>query len=172
MAVPGEVGMARKGSYFFVIDAFIAAIVILGGIVVVFAGFFEGSSSTTVFLNAEDTFKVMDGTLVRNYDDPLVRGWIRDGVVNDTSRTLLQQLAYFKVAGDDQNASALAAAIINGLPENVGVEIWLDDVLYASQESVAKEDNEVFFSSKRIVLLRKRPRDTYPPVVVEVQTWQ
>ena len=166
----------RRGSYFFVIDAFIAGIIILAGVVVLFAQYTEEPIRSTSFYSAEDFFSVLESTELRNFDSRLLRNWSNNGTINNTRVSLLHQLALFNVTNEGERAILLANMTLSSLPDNVGGAIRMGtnapDKLYWTVLSEQNETAGVFFSSKRIVLLRQTPQQAYPPVIVEVQTWQ
>lgn len=169
--------VSRKGSYFFVIDAFIAGTIVIAAIVIIFSGFFSQPPSTPAFYTAEDFFLFLDSTQLRDFDSPIVRAWTANGTINDSSVTLLEQLALFIARNNVVEGQQLASVLGTGISGSVQYEIIVDSQsLYSSVPTSAnpldKDDASVFFSSKRIVLLRKQPSDVYPPVLVEVQTWQ
>ena len=164
--------MTRRGSYFFVIDAFIASIIILGMIVVLFTDYSAKAPATQALYTAEDFLGVIEITNVRDYDDDQVRAWMLDGTINDTSRTLLQQLAYFNVTSNLSQARTLANLTIADVPEQVNVRLLIAGEAYGWRELVPAGEATAFFSSKRIVTLRNYTTALYPPVVIEVQTWQ
>lgn len=169
--------VSRKGSYFFVIDAFIAGTIIIAAIVIIFSRFFSQSPTTPAFYTAEDFFLLIETTSLRDFDSSLVRDWVANGTINDSSLAILDQMALFVAKNDFGNARELAGILGAGISPSVQYEIIAEgQSLYSSVPDSAnpldKDDASVFFSSKRIVLLRKQPSDVYPPVLVEVQTWQ
>ncbi|MBR9700619.1 hypothetical protein GOV11_02020 [Candidatus Woesearchaeota archaeon] len=177
--------MTRKGSYFFVIDAFIAGIIILGAVVMMFSDFNARPERTAAFYSAEDLFAVMEGTEIRNYGDTQVRDWINEGVINDSRRTILEQIVEFNQtdSADMQlRAIYLADSVLDGVPNTVGAEIAIlgdgGEIILAKQNPRAAQNKDSYFVAKRIVVLKSKPPtyDTQPtlyaPVVVEVRTWQ
>lgn len=162
----------RKGSYFFVIDAFIAGIIIVGLIVALTVGYQDNPSSGRVFYTAEDFLFVLETTKVNDYDVEIVRNWTRDKVINDTTLSLLDQISLFNATGKNLEAKLLADLSCASVPESVSVMILINGHEQGRKEVIAQSDATVFFTSKRIVLLRKQPVDLYDPMVFEVQTWQ
>lgn len=166
-------GVRRDGAYFFVIDAFIAGLILLTTIVLLFSHFVERSSSERVFYTAEDFLGFLDSTQVRDFDSARVRSWSADGTINDTSVSLLRQMGYFHARGQQAQLREFANITTQGVPGTVGIEIYVGgDSQFARVTDPPKDDAPVFFSSKRIVLLRRNATDTYAPALVEVQTWQ
>lgn len=162
----------KKGSYFFVIDAFIAGIIILSGVAVLFAQFLETPVKSTAFFSAEDFFAVLESTEIRNYDDAKVNNWTLNGTINDSRVSLLYQFALFNVTGRNYEGKELADIVVRSLPSNVGAEMIIADTTYGAKMNESKNESPIFFSAKRILLVRNVPSEIYPPVVIEVQTWQ
>ncbi|MDD9953820.1 MAG: hypothetical protein OXR66_05790 [Candidatus Woesearchaeota archaeon] len=162
----------KRGSYFFVIDAFIAGLIILGIVVVIFADFFTAPVTTQAYYTAEDFLAFLDSTAVRDYDAAVLRSWTQNGVINDSTRSLLKQLVYFNLTDQGDNAITLANLSTAGVPENIQLAIFVNDVRYYNS-SPSSNDAHIFFSSKRIVLLQnEETHELFTPVIVEVQTWQ
>ncbi len=163
---------ARKGSYFFVIDAFVAGIILVGAIVALFTSFSRAPPASQAFYTAEDFLVVLETTKISDYDSATVRNWTADGTINDTSLSLLQQIGYFNASGRDAQARTLANLTLSRVPESVSAQLLIGNQSYAMRGDADQGKASVFFSSKRILLLRKRPSDLYSPVIVEVRTWQ
>lgn len=162
----------RKGSYFFVIDAFIAGIIITGAIVVLYSQFLSGGSEQQAFYTAEDFLRVLESTRVSEIDNDRIRQWRENGTINDSSRTVLQQLAYFNVTGQQVEMGQLAQVMVGWTPDNVGTSLLVADGTAATKNEQQRDEADTFFTSKRIALVRQEPPDLFSPVVVEVQTWQ
>ncbi len=165
---------ARKGSYFYVIDAFVAGIIILAGVAVLFQSYIDDPLTTSAFFTAEDFFSVLEDTEVRNMDSDLIKNWTRNGTINDSTRTLLEQLTFFNATDRDFVLGQFCQEVVEDLPPNVAGSILIDSNVLATTPNplVEKNDSYVFFSSKRIVMIRNSPWEVYDPVLVEVQTWQ
>jgi hypothetical protein len=162
----------RKGSYFYVIDAFVASILIISALIIIFSQYFSQPASTQAYYTAEDLLATMEATPVRGYDNPTVRNWISNGTITDQQRSLLEQVAYFHVTGSTANGNTLAQIVAAAAPQQIGIEILVNGQQYYSRESMPKDQAASVLSAKRIVLLRQGATELYPPVIVEVRTWQ
>jgi hypothetical protein len=165
--------LQRRGSYFYVIDAFIASIIIIGALIIIIARFFAQPQPQTAFYTAEDFLSTIETTKVLGYDDGTVRAWVTAWNLSDSSRTLLQQLALFELQGNQGNASGnLSSALGNRTPTNVNIEILVNGNQRYIREQRLKDEADTLLTSKRIVLLRRNASDMYDPALIEVRTWQ
>src|SRR3989344_2595113 len=84
----------KKKGIFFSADALIALAIIF--IVVLFAfPIFEYASTKTNI--QQDTIVVLSSLKVGEYNSNLVKGWIVNGTINDTSKSLIEQIGIFYV---------------------------------------------------------------------------
>ena len=164
--------MDRRGSYFFVIDAFVAAIIISGTIVVLLNEFVVRPSEKESFYTAEDVLVLLESTQVRDFGPEIVRDWVANGTIPDGTVSVLQQMALFNSTGNRSYALALANFSLEGVPPQVSARIMIGGEVYAERMLADDQDADVFFTSNRIVVLRESKTRLFPPVVIEVQTWQ
>ena len=163
----------RRGAYFYVIDAFIASILIIGTLIIIFSQYSAQPIATQAFYTAEDLLSTMESTSVRGYDNPTVRNWLSNGTIADGQRTLIEQLVLFNVTGNAQNNTGKLATIVGGTtPSHISIEILLNNQQFYVRETVPKNSASTVLSAKRIVLLRQGSTQLYSPVIVEVRTWQ
>lgn len=175
---------SKKGAYFYVIDAFVAGIIIIGTIVALYARFFSSQSPTQPFYSGEDLLSAMESTQASSYDDDLVRAWVANGTIDAQPRTLLQQLAYFsKNYGNDtaNPPSQLCGIVVKRTPKNIGITIKMDGTPYYERgpagSDVTITTAATMLSAKRLVvqppsnaLINDPSLNT--PALVEVFTWQ
>jgi hypothetical protein len=165
--------MQRRGSYFYVIDAFIASIIIIGAFIVLISHFISQQPPTTAFYTAEDFLTTVESTKVLGYDNDMVRDWVSAGMVNDSTRTMLQQLAAFELDGNAGNATGnLSLILATRAPRNVNLEIRVNGNQRFIRQDIDPERASTLLSSKRIVLLQRNVSSIYSPAIVEVRTWQ
>lgn len=162
----------RKGAYFYVIDAFIASIVIIGALVVLFSQFTSSSTSRQAYHTAEDFLATLTSTAVRNVDDTKVREWITNGTISNPQLSVLQQIGLFKAAGDTASASYLTSIMAAQTTRNVGVEVLINNQQIYLKQATAQADADNLLSARRILLTRKDATTMYPPSIIEVKTWQ
>ena len=169
-------GLLRKGSYFYVIDAFIASTIIIAAIVILFSQFLAQASATQALYTADDFLATLDSTQVRSYDSAQLRQWTTDGTISNNKLSMLEQMALFYAKLDTPKAQAMATMTGQNTPEHVGIEIVA--IMPGSRTQLylraprPQDTAETLLTAKRIIILQKNPADLYPPVIIEVRTWQ
>jgi hypothetical protein len=164
--------MHKKGAYFYVIDAFIASIIIVAAIIVLFSQFYTTSPSSQAYYTAEDFLSAMESTPVRNIDHPLVRAWLSNGTITDPQQSILNQISLFNASGQRQEASNLTRIIADQTAQNIGLEVLIDGKRLYIREPRSQTSADSLLSARRIVLLRKNTTALYPPTIIEVRSWQ
>jgi hypothetical protein len=180
---------ARRGSYFYVIDAFIASIIIVSAIIIIFSRYSAAPSSTQALYTAEDYLTTMESATIRSIDASKVRNWTANGTISDESVSALEQLARFAItscagfpliAAPTTSAGQFVRLTADNAPAHVGMLITAtvpagECTLYnstAERGTMEMGYANALLSSRRILLVRSSPLDTYPPVIIEVRTWQ
>lgn len=169
----------RRGSYFYVIDAFIASIIILAALIVIFSRFFSQQPSAQAFYTAEDFLSTIERTPVVTLDDPRIRTWINDGNITNPQLSTIEQLVYFRIQDqianpDTTNANDLATIIAASAPTKVGIIILADGQPLYNQTRGATPlaDANTMLTAKRVIVLKSTPYEVHPPMIIEVRTWQ
>jgi hypothetical protein len=162
----------RKGAYFYVIDAFVAALILIGGIVMIYSEFIAPPPTTQTLYTAEGILTTLENTPVQTYDDSLIRQWIQTGAVQNPQRSMLEQLALFETTGDVSRAKNLSSIMATNVPQQINVEILVNGNLRYPEVARDSSDADIYLSAKRIVLLRANATDIYAPTIIEVRAWQ
>jgi hypothetical protein len=164
--------LGRKGSYFFVIDACIATIVIVGTLLVLYGSHTYKPSATQSFAAADNFLGYLASTEIGSFDDPQVRSWFTQGLLNDTHAPLLRQLAALNVSARNSEARTLANLTLGAVPPQIGVDLRIAGQSYASRGTDTQSAAAVTVVAKRIVVVRTGAASAAQPVVIEVRTWQ
>ncbi len=167
-----QVRHVRRGSYFFAIDAFVATIIIVATLLILYGKHEYTPSATQAFSAADGYLSYIETSPVGYLDDPIVREWIAHQDINDTKATILYQLALFNVTGRNLNATALANLTIRSVPPQIGVEVLINGNRSVVRGEATEAEAAVKIVGKRIVIIRTGAADVATPVVVEVRTWQ
>jgi hypothetical protein len=178
--------MQRKGSYFFVIDAFIGSIIIITAIIIATTQFSAKSVNTATYYSAEDFLSIQETTQIRDYgytnktsdnteDD--IHKMVRVGQINNTQNTLLQQIVLFYMNGETNNAVTMTRAIVDNTPTTSSIEVYIttpstQTFLLANKTRTPYKDANSVVSSQRIIIAKKNSMELYPPTIIEVRTWQ
>ncbi len=178
--------MQRKGSYFFVIDAFIGSIIITAAIIIATTQFSAKSINTVTYYSAEDFLSIQETTQIRDYgyttktsdsskEDEIHR-MVKEGVITNTQNTLLQQIVIFYEKPDTNSAINMTEAIVDNTPTSASIEVYITvggtTTLLAKKTRIPYADANSIVSSQRIIVAKKSPTEMYPPAIIEVRTWQ
>lgn len=171
----GGLHCAKRGAYFFVLDAFIAGIIIVSSLAIFFSTLVVSDNPSQNYVLAEDFISMLDTTIVRSYGGLSVYAMQEQGLNIDPSITLLELIVQLNtsVLSDPSagNLTALLREISRLAPENNGVEYLLDDVsLYSEVPAQSMEDSRLRLSSRRIVMLRMDA--DIVPHIFEVRLWR
>jgi len=165
----------RRGAYFYVIDAFLAGIIITGVVVAMLSNQTFRSPQAPVFYTAEDLLSTLESTSIYSYDNQVIRSWILNGNLTDESFTAIEQLAYFsQISNNDNQTGNLSKILATSVPKTVNVKIVVDGQTryLRTNDGQSETSAKTLFSSRRIVLVRVNPQSSTIPVLVEVFTWQ
>jgi hypothetical protein len=155
-----------------VIDAFIATILIVSALVLVYGRHAVIPSSEQAFTAAEGFLLYLENTNIGQFDAFESRAWIAQGVINDTSVSLLYQLAMFNVSGRNDDARTLATLALGAVPPQIGVDLRVANASVANRSIETEAAAASLVVMKRVAIVRIASGAVASPVVVEVRTWQ
>jgi len=183
--------MAKRGQYF-TIDAFIAMMVVVTGLILVFAISSYAPSSAQPELLSQEFVNTLAQTKIKEVNNPFVVQQVRGGNITNFDNTLLQQVYEFKRYFDsflvgcipaechgydpavhtNMSAEFLASLTPNLVPEQYNFEIIVDgDTLHG--RGAGRENTSLLISSKRIMFgVVNRSVEFWGPITVEVRVWQ
>ena len=158
----------RKGSYFFILDAFIGGTIIFFTLILLSnARVIEPIIHTTSFTST-DYIQILSTTKVRDFQNPYLTKLRVEGAITDSSITLLQAVINLKEDGDAFNASQLLGNFTPGIiPIQTGLRVTIDnDVLYSIREPLIP--NAQSFSTSRTIMIDSINYNTH---YVKVEAW-
>lgn len=170
----GEGGMrggSRRGSYFFVIDAFIAGAILVFTLVMIFNLFIAPRETEQSFTYAHDYLSFLTSTQVRDYHDLLVDNL----VVPDRRKTLAEQVLIFHNASNDSAAAVILGAAAQSLPSTVALNISLKDgvtmtMLYnRSIDQIPAKRSHLVAKSIGYAIINQSA--LYGPLTLQVEVW-
>ncbi len=164
----------RRGSYFFLIDAFIASSILLFTILLIYGLFTAEHPSTQSAAFANDLLQFLTATQLRDFRAPEVVAMIRDGNITDPRNTVATQLLLFVNQSKRDKAWLLLNTSHAGLPPSLAVNVSLRDgtesiLLYnRSIERVSEAKTHLVTSGIAYALVN---RSIYGPHVLTVEVW-
>jgi len=176
----------RRGAYFFVLDAFIAGLIIISSIALMLSAFSAHQSPSQGLLLAEDYATFLAETEIASYIGPAVHDMVLNGTINDTHRTLLEQIVVFyhlSVAGDLQaegNMTLILEETSKLVPDNTGLEILIyassgppsGTPVYSRSTNPPESEAQLRLSSHRIVASVDDNNALIGPFILEVGLWR
>ncbi len=160
----------KRGAYFFVLDAFIAGIIIISTITVIFGSFAVVDDSRQSYSLAETTISFLESTQLQSYGGES-RFTLASNPYFDSSLSVLEQIVRFHENGDDAAAAILLNDTMRLAPSNAGTSFWITQsekdpvLLYNDSSFVSNEDARLQVVSQRIVI-------SDVPYVAEVRVWR
>ena len=180
--------MRKRGQYF-IIDAFMALVVLSIGLVLFFAvGSYQPNPEHAQLLSYEIGNKLAQ-TRVRDLNYDFVREHVAGGNITNGDSTLMQQAFEFKHYHDsiseggnriydpvraNSNLSARFLEIVTGTePSQFNFEIIIDGEVIYGQGSGDSSEAEVLISNRQMVFgALNKSGEFWGPVIAEVRVWQ
>jgi hypothetical protein len=172
--------MNKRGAYFFVIDALIAAMVIFISLIIIFTSHNMVPESSSSLRLVEDYANFLSSTKVREFQGEYVKSLISDGNITNLDNTLLEQLTefyYYNTTG--RNTTLImwnfTQEISKGVvPDQRSLRLYLNNTILYSRSVSSFESSSLVLSSKKLSFIRIT-NDTktfiYGPVMLDIMIW-
>jgi hypothetical protein len=133
----------------FTLDALLAALLLIGGILLI-AQIAEYDSDTTQLSSAgQDVMLALSSLRMYELQDPWISARIADGTITDANITVLEQIGYFWALGQIAEAERLSEILLNDSYVEYGFRISVDDVpIYA--RNTTKNGDDVVVASRMV----------------------
>ena len=182
---------SKKGAYFFVLDAFIAGIIVVSTLAILFGATAIPEDPRQNYLLAEDFMSFLETTTLVSYPTPVRFELQADGNITDLSKSVLEAIVELYVAhnnsydgedGPDSDPAPPATRLLEELsarkPDNSGLAFFIrpplesgdvgtDMILLYRSTTPPQEQANVQLVTQRIVL-----DDNLDPYFVEVRIWR
>ncbi|MFH1073413.1 MAG: hypothetical protein V1743_08350 [Nanoarchaeota archaeon] len=175
--------MQKRGSYFFVLDVFIASAVLVLTLIIIFSSKVNTPAPDQPFLMAENYMNFLTTTEFRDIANPYKLNFTKSGYINDTRITLdkaILTLDYYKRTNGTQNySSVFIESISRGvIPEQYGFSYKINGTGIYSRGVDTYQDAQIVLTAKRVSYITIVPEETaygtkyiHGPVVTEVTIW-
>lgn len=168
-----EVQMKR--GYIFTLDAFIATIVIVAGIFIIFSTTSAETPKTNLFLISEDTLDFLSSTNIYEINDefyPFLKELKTNNNITDFSNTLMEQIGEFYVMGKINLASNFARNMTHNIvPVQFNYQVLVNNTNIYNTSST-QETSVTLISSKTIISGLLNKTYMWGPLDAEVRIWQ
>lgn len=175
-------GGSRRGSYFFVLDAFIASAILVFTIVLVFSLFLSSRGTNQSFTYASDYLSFLSTTELRDYQSPVVDELVASGNITDTRKTIAQQLLTFYNESGGEPGSELHDAwlLLNEsadlLPQDVAFNVslhgssWNYTLYNRSVDGLYDGRTHLAVRSVEYAMINRA--SIFGPLILEVDVWR
>jgi len=168
----------KQGAYFFVLDAFIAGLIIIATLAISLSSTSIQDDPLQESLLAHDFLTFLEQTTLAQYGEESVYLMIEQGLITDTSYTLLEAIVLLNATGTPDarnNLTALLSEVSVIMPAQLGIGYYIttngvSGKLYSqSSAGVLEDDARSLLLAQRIVPLRNSPLNL---AIVEVRVWR
>lgn len=123
---------------FYTIDSFLAAIIIIAGLMIISELPIKQQSVTTTSLIAQDLLSTLSELKVNEINSSLIRSWIANKTITQNN-SVLEQIGVFWALNQTENATKLINLTIGGLiPKNIKFQMFAEqDLLF--QNNLTKQ---------------------------------
>jgi len=139
--------MRYKKAVFFSLDALIAMAIIFSVVLIAFPVVERARLETRVHFDIVETFSSLK---ISEIDNAYVQSLISDGYINDTNRSLLEQIGVFYVTNITL-AKSLADSVLFGIDTNKNIGIWYANTLISSINSTPIETAENIGVARQLI---------------------
>ncbi len=166
--------LRAKTAQYLTLDAFIASMIIVTGLVIVLAARTSVPGTAQSELLSKDMAASLSSLKLKDLNNPLVLSMARAGEITNLDNTILQQAAEFYVTAQQSSASRLLQNVTYGLiPQRYSFEVIIDGQMVYNRTTTNQNRSSVLVSSKKLVFgAINRTAVVYGPTAAEVRLWQ
>ncbi|HHE36602.1 MAG TPA: hypothetical protein ENL16_02195 [Candidatus Woesearchaeota archaeon] len=169
--------MNKRGAYFFVIDAFIAASIIFFSLILIFTTYNIRPDTGSTLRMLKEYTEFLTNTRVRDFQGDYVRNLTTNKNITSLDNTLLEQLVefyYYNSSG--KNMSMIMWNFVDEVSKGVISEqrsfaVYINDTRIYNKTNKPLDESDLVMNSKKIVFHRINETYIYGPVVFEVSIW-
>lgn len=157
---------AKKRGVYFTIDAILAAGILITAIVLISKTYVSEPSKEQAAFISEDTISVFTNLKISEIDNDYVKSLIEVGTIENTNKTLLEQIGELWAEDNMALAQSLAKNITENLiPKRFGVGIYIDgEEIYSRSKPIGRS----LISSRKIIsgIEKEKPTSGFVSKVV------
>jgi len=175
--------LSKKRGYFFILDALLATLVIVIGVLLIFSSYVNVPKSTQVELLSDDLMNFLSNTKIKDINNPYagIGGYLwNQGAITDQENTLLQQIGEFyatnKLDVADKFIQNLSAGAV---PQQFRYEVWMDGVtIYPKTKTPehikSRNSTGLLLTSKKLTfgIINRTTSNLWGPYKAEVYVWE
>jgi hypothetical protein len=176
--------MNKRGAYFFVIDAMIAASIIFLSLIIIFTTHSLSPPSESSLRTVQEYTDFLINTKIRGFQGSYTQSLINDGNITNLDNTLLEQLTEFFYLNESGKRDTML--IMNNftnetsrgvIPAQISFAVYLNNtatnygLLIYTKTKNKIEDSKLGMSTKKISFKRINETYIYGPIILEVRVW-
>lgn len=164
--------MLQRGSYFFVIDSFVAGLIVVTALLTIVSSYSEGAVAPRSLSGLEDAMSYMRDTSVGEFSGNETQDMVAKGNISDRSTTLFGQVAKFHQSNDTVLAAKLLNEVVRvSFPPQLSVRYTYNETLLYNRTRIPKNDTNLFLSTQRVSLVTLNRTSIYGPHPVKLEVW-
>ncbi|MBR9692573.1 hypothetical protein GOV07_01435 [Candidatus Woesearchaeota archaeon] len=173
----------KRGAYFFVIDAFLAASILSFTLVLLFTLFIDEPNIEQGFVYAHDYLNFLTTTEIRDFRHDDINDLITKGHITNTRLTLSEQVLIFYeemgvLPGREYNITMLLAAAAESLPPTIAINVSLREkpdqvwkTLLFDQPPHTDTIRMTHLTARSVEYAVKNQDQLVGPYILEVDIW-
>ena len=166
-------GRHRRG-YFFIVDAFIAGIILFGAFVLLLTRTQSAPASGQAYLTLDSFVEYVTTQQVRDISNPVIDAMIVNGDITDPSLTVFEQTAWFYDCGAPCSAKAhdLVDSIAQGsIPEQFGFAYIINGTVVDTRYPDTEQKTPLLATEYVVTYFAKNITSFVGPYATEVRIW-
>lgn len=172
--------MNKRGAYFFVLDALLAASIIFISLIIIFTTHNTQPESNPSLRMVEEYTEYLTNTKIRGFQGDYVQRLENDGNITNIDNTLLEQLIEFYYLNESgkRNTTQIMANYTNEtskgvIPDQRYFALYLNTTLIYNRTNPSFTINEsrLVLTSQKISFKRINQTYIYGPIILEVKIW-
>ena len=147
-------GNTRRKGYYFTMDAIMAALLLITGLLLLSRFYVQDVSTEQVDVLSNDLLNSLNEIDVDEMYDPFIKSEVNNGNITDLNKSILLMIGEYWATNQTEKAINLSRILIEDVvPENYGVNITLgDDIIYSRERQFYTDQQpQDVISSKRMI---------------------
>ncbi|MFH1211881.1 MAG: hypothetical protein V1659_03040 [Candidatus Woesearchaeota archaeon] len=164
--------MNKRGSYFFVIDAFLAGVIVFITLTVILSSYANYPKTSQTESITEDYISVFLDTEMRDLENSYANKLDSQGLVSNPRRTVFEQIAELYFTNETSYAKGFVKSLTEGIiPEQFGVAYIINDTMVYNRSIRTLDSASFLVSAKKLTFFRLNSTRVIGPVITEVKVW-
>ena len=138
-----------KRGVLFTIDALLATLILIGGLVLILRISDHHSDTTQLSTASQDLVVGLEAVRISEMHNSWVAARIADGTITDPNMTAIEQIGYLWAIGDNANAQQLANILLDDAYPTYGLRLSFENTVLYERNST-KAQNDIIVSSRMV----------------------